>query len=82
MTTVLHKDRVVVVCVCVCADSGDDHSIKTGWWLFVYVSVQTLVMTTVFKTGWWLFVYVSVQTLVMTTILRQGGGYLYPCRLW
>ena len=30
--------------VCVCADSGDDNSSKTGWWWFV--SVQTLVTTT------------------------------------
>ena len=32
--------------MCVRADSGDDHSIKTGWWWFVCVSVQTLVTTT------------------------------------
>ena len=30
--------------VCVHADSGDDNSIKTGWWWSV--SVQTLVTTT------------------------------------
>ena len=48
-TTVSYKDRLVMVCVSVRADSGDDHSIKTGWWWSV--SVQTLVMTTVLRQG-------------------------------
>ena len=48
-TTVSYKDRLVMVCVSVRADSGDDHSIKTGWWWSV--SVQTLVTTTVLRQG-------------------------------
>ena len=55
-----------MVCVCVRADSGDDNSIKTGWWWSV--SVQTLVTTTVLRQGGG-GLCVCVQTLVTTTAL-------------